>query len=300
MYDLSILIPARNEAFLSRTIEDILANRRGDTEVIAVLDGEWADPVIEDHPRVTLIKHSKSIGQRASINEAARMSTARYIMKVDAHCAFDIGFDEKLMEEYEDDQVVVPRMYNLHVFDRVCECGHREYQGGTADCPVCQKPLTIEMIWKPRLSRRTDYSRFDHTLHFQYWRDYEKRMPNNDIMCFVGAGFFLSRDRFWELDGMDEGHGSWGQMGVEVSCKSWLSGGRIVVNKNTWFAHLFRTQPGFGFPYPMNPSDQEKAREYSRWMWQLEHPDELPHWNKAIRPLRWILDKFHPVPEWHT
>jgi len=36
-YDLSILIPARNEMFLARTIEDILKNSEGKTEVIFVL-----------------------------------------------------------------------------------------------------------------------------------------------------------------------------------------------------------------------------------------------------------------------
>ena len=45
-YDLSILIPARNEMFLARTIEDILTNIEGNTEIIAILDGCWADPPI--------------------------------------------------------------------------------------------------------------------------------------------------------------------------------------------------------------------------------------------------------------
>jgi len=87
MPDLSILIPARNEMFLSRTIEDIFAHAEGDTEVICVLDGQWADPPIADHPKSTLVYHSQSIGQRAATNEAAKLSDARYLMKVDAHCA---------------------------------------------------------------------------------------------------------------------------------------------------------------------------------------------------------------------
>ena len=38
-YDLSILIPSRNEIFLKNTIDDILAHKEGRTEVIAILDG---------------------------------------------------------------------------------------------------------------------------------------------------------------------------------------------------------------------------------------------------------------------
>lgn len=298
MTDLSILIPARNEYFLSRTIQDALEHMEGDTEIIAVLDGEWADPPIADHERVTLVYHSESVGQRAAINEAARMSNAKFIMKTDAHCAFDQGFDVKLMADCEPDWTVIPRMYNLHAFDWQCrECGQRRYQGPEPKaCEECNNDsFTQKIVWKPRMRRRTDFARFDTDLRFQYWRDYEKRPESNgdiaDVMCFVGACFFMHRERYWELDGSDEAHGSWGQQGVEISCKSWLSGGRMVVNKKTWFAHMFRTQAGFTFPYP-NPGI-EQARKYSKELW-LEN-----NWDRAVHKLNWLIDKFAPVPDWH-
>ncbi len=296
--DLSVLIPARNEQFLSKTIEDVLANMRGETEVIAILDGGWANPPVKDHPRVHLIHHSQSIGQRAATNEAARMSQAKFIMKADAHCAFDEGFDVKLMADCKYDWTVVPRMYNLHVFDWSCKkCGHNWYMGPTpTSCAKCENKTDFEkvMVWKPRLNRRSDFARFDRELHFQYWRAYEKRRESKgdivDLMCHVGACWFMHRERYWDLGGVDEAHGSWGQMGVEISCKSWLSGGRQVVNKKTWYSHLFRTQPGFGFPYP-NPGI-ERAREYSRKLW-MENS-----WPKAKYPLSWLIKKFAPVPDW--
>lgn len=294
--DLSVLIPSRNEIFLKRTIDDLLANMRGDTEIIAILDGQWADPPIPDHPRVTLVYHPVPIGQRAATNEAARMARGKYVMKCDAHCAFDVGFDVKLMADCEPDWTVIPRMYNLHAFDWVCACGHRTYQGPKR-CEKCGSlDVTMDIVWERRLSRRTDFARFDKDLHFQYWRDYEKRPGAKgdiaDVMCSVGACWFMHKERYFELGGMDETHGSWGQMGVEVACKAWLSGGRQVVNKKTWFSHMFRTQDGFGFPYQISGSEQERAREYSRHLWQGGH------WDRAIRPLSWIIDKFAPVPDW--
>ena len=48
-----------------------LSASRGEIEVIAVLDGYWPDPPIQDDKRVTLIHHVESIGQRQAINEAA-------------------------------------------------------------------------------------------------------------------------------------------------------------------------------------------------------------------------------------
>ena len=97
MTDLSVLIPARNEMWLRRTVEDVLSNIRGNTEVIVVLDGAWAEPQLVPHERVTVIHRPESIGQRAATNEAARVSTAKYVMKLDAHCMVGEGFDVKLL-----------------------------------------------------------------------------------------------------------------------------------------------------------------------------------------------------------
>jgi hypothetical protein len=297
--DLSILIPARNEMFLSRTIEDILSNMEGDTEVIAVCDGNWPDPPIHDHPRVTLIYHPQSIGQRAATNEAARLSRAEFVMKCDGHCSFDKGFDTKLMADCEKDWTVIPRMYNLHVFDWKCgKCGATWYQGPTpTKCEKCDNRTEFErvMVWKPRENRKSDFMRFDRDLKFQYWGELGHRPESQgdiaDTLSLIGACWMMHRQRYWYLDGMDEDHGSWGQMGTEIACKSWLSGGRLVVNKKTWFAHMFRTQGGdFGFPYP-NPG-VTKARHHSRELWLQDK------WPKAIHPLSWLIEKFAPVPDW--
>ena len=53
-YKLSILIPARQEEFLAKTIQDILEHKTDETEVIIGLDGSWSIPPIVDHPDVTI------------------------------------------------------------------------------------------------------------------------------------------------------------------------------------------------------------------------------------------------------
>lgn len=314
-YDLSILIPARNEMFISKTVENLLKNIRGNTEIIVALDGQWADPGIPDHERVTILYLPQAIGQRAATNQACRLSNAKYVMKLDAHCAVDEGFDVKLLEDMQEDWTVVPVMYNLHAFDWVCKkCGNRWYQSPTPTyCraeyddpehkknPKCDSTeFYRDIIWKPRLHKKSLYYRFDKTLHFQYWGDFNKRADAQgnivEIMSIQGSCFMLSRKRYWELDICDEKHGSWGQQGVEVAMKTWLSGGRLVVNKRTWYAHMFRTQGGdFGFPYPLSSADVEKAREYSRELW-LQNTWEH---RKEGRDLNWLLEKFRPVPDWH-
>jgi hypothetical protein len=301
--DLSVLIPARNEMFLQKTIESVLAAAEADTEVIAVADGAWPHPPVVDHPRVVLVHHAVSIGQRAATNEAARISRAKYVMKLDAHCTLDQGFDRKLMQAYEagelaPDVTTIPAMYNLHGFDWECTaCQARVYQGPKpAKCGKCgHRDQRMAVVWQPRRNRLTTAWRFDKSLHFQYWREGEQRQRGElcEVMCCLGACFFMPRERYWEIGGMDEEHGSWGQMGVEVGCKSWLSGGRMVVNKRTWYSHMFRTQQGFGFPYP-NPGKQvEQARQHSRELWVGGK------WPRAARGLDWLIEHFKPLPEWH-
>lgn len=313
MVDLSVLIPARNEAYLSRTVDDVLANIRGKTEILVGLDGEWADPPVVDDERVTVVYHNKSRGQRAITNDLCQISQAKWVMKLDAHCTVDEGFDVKMMEAMagHDDWTMIPALYNLHVFNWRCKkCGNEWYQSPTpkhcqnpgekrGDNPNCDNTTDFEkvMVWKRRESRRSEAYRFDTTLHFQYHREQSKKTPGDilETMSAQGSCFMLTRQKYWELNICDEEHGSWGQQGTEVACKTWLSGGRLVTNRRTWYAHLFRTQGGdFGFPFPIVGSQIERARQHSRELFFYNT------WPKQTKPLLWLIDKFKPLPDWHS
>lgn len=304
--DLSVIIPARNEMFLQRTIDDVLANSEADTEVIAICDGYWPDPPVKDHPRVTIVHHTNPIGQRAATNEGARISQAQYIMKADGHCAFGKGFDRILIEDCEYNWTMVPAMWNLHAFDWKCNaCGNQTYQGyEPTTCKACGASDGFEMvvIWKPRGNKVTYSWRFDNNMQFQYWRKHHRRCEGDliETMSFIGACFLINRERFWEIDGLDENHGSWGQFGTEIACKTWLSGGKLITSKKTWFGHMFRTgnfkgsgYRGSCFPYEITGEAMEKARIYSRDLWLHNR------WPKAKKPISWLVDKFKPVPGWH-
>lgn len=302
MAKLDIIIPARNEEFLHLTLKSILDNSRDDTGIIVVLDGYWPHPPIEDHPKITILHFTEPIGQRRATNLGVRVSGAKYIMKLDAHCIVDEGFDVKLMADCDRDWIVTPRLYNLHAFDRKCsKCGHSEYQGPTwKECPKCKEPNTMirDMKWQIRPRHRNDFYRFDKNLQFKYWPALADRPQSKsdiaDTMSILGACMFCHRRRFLEIGGLDERHGGWGQFGTEIACKSWLSGGRLVVNKKTYFSHMFRTQGGdFGFPYKISGNAIDRARTYSQNLWLNNS------WKGAKHPFQYIIDKFAPIPDWH-
>src|SRR4030042_3130186 len=126
---ISVIIPARNEVYLQKTIENVLSNAEGEIEILVMLDGYIPEPqIVTNDNRVIVVHYEKSIGQRQVINAGARMAKGKHIMKLDAHCAVDKGFDVKLANDCEYDWTVIPRMYNLD-----------------------------HETWKPKLHKKTDY-----------------------------------------------------------------------------------------------------------------------------------------------
>jgi glycosyltransferase involved in cell wall biosynthesis len=307
--DLSILIPARNEMFLARTIEDILSNIEADTEIIVVLDGQAANFPIPQNERVNIISLSESIGQRAATNLACKLSKAKYVMKTDAHVAFDKGFDKKMLEAFKitgDDTTMVPIMRNLWAFDWKCyHCGWKKYQGPTpASCEQCGKVDKIKrkIVWVGKHNPQSTSYCFDSSPHFQYFEDWKHRPQYEkdkcekmltETMSLQGSCWMLTRDKYWGLNICDEAFGSWGSQGIEVATKTWLSGGKVITNHKTWYAHMFRTQGGdFSFPYRMAHRDQEKAKQFAK---DLFFNDK---WPQQVRPLSWLVEKFWPVKGW--
>jgi hypothetical protein len=73
--------------------------------------------------------------------------------------------------------------------------------------------------------------------------------------------------------------------------KVWLSGGRVIRNKNTWYAHLHKgTKYGRGFR--ASKKDQRKTQIYSTDLWMNNK------WPGQTRKLEWLINKFWPLEDW--
>lgn len=306
-YKLSILIPARNEEWLALTVQNILEKKTDDTEVLIGLDGELSNPPIPDHEDVRILYVSKSIGQRKITKQCARLSNAKYIAKCDAHCTFENGFDTKMLEAFKksgDDVVMTPVMKNLWMFDWKCfDCGYKKYQGPKPEkCPNCGGVnIKKKIVAIAKKSPQSVSFCFDSQPHFQYFKEYAKRPEyKKDLeetgctksMSLQGSFWMMTREKYFDLDVDDEIFGSWGSQGLIVSCKFWLSDGQVLVNHNTWYSHLFRTQKDFGFPYPQSGRQVQNAKKVARDLFFNNK------WEKQVHPLSWVLDKFKPINGW--
>lgn len=234
-FDLSIIIPGRSEMFLGRTVQDILKNMRGNTEIIIGCDGNWPSSIV-DHPKVCILYHSTAIGQRAMIQECARLSKSKYLMKVDAHCCFDEGFDVKMMSDMQDNWTMVPLMKDLN----------------NQDVVYC----------------------FDADLNNQVFNERQETKEDIiEIMSLHGSCFMVTRDKFHELNLCDEILGVRGSLGIEVAVKTWLSGGCVISNKKTWYDHIFRKQSDFSNESRRQVDRTKKALRdlffQNKWSYQI-------------------------------
>ena len=263
---LSVLIPATNENYLQQTIDDILHNAEGEIEIIVVLDGYWPSPMLKNDKRVIVIHHGASKGMRPSINAAAAIAKGEYLLKCDAHCTFDKGFDVILTAEVEDNWVVVPRRFRLDV-----------------------ERWDVIDDGRPPI----DYMYLSSDLHGKIWdRPDLKDRKIDDLMSAQGSCWVMKKSYFEYLQLLDaETYGSFFNEFQEIGLKCWLSGGAVKINKKTWYAHWHKSE---GRGYSMGKSLKAQG-EAGVKMWI-----DGDGWHKQIHPLAWLVEKFSPVPGWEN
>jgi len=263
MAHLSCIIPSRNDPHLDRTVQELRQKANGEVEIIVVLDGEGGDVSGAD----IVIRHEKSMGMRASINEAVSKSSGQYLLKTDAHCMYDEGYDEKLLSIIEDDWIVTPVRYKLDVDKwEICEWDPNPivYERLYFDNP--EKIGGVE--WRSRKHGR------EHILV-------------DENMVFQGSCWVMSR-KHWDKIGplQEEGYGTFTQEPVELSLKTWLSGGKVMVNKTTWYAHKHRkyarTYAGL-----TNSQEVKDGNKYSRDFWLNNR------WEERLHDIKWLMERFN-------
>lgn len=278
---LSVVIPSRNEQFLKKTILDLLEKATQEIEVIAVLDGYWpaTEDIIQDD-RVHYIHFSSVIGMRGCINAGVAMAKGKYILKTDGHCMFAPGFDEVLKSDHQDDWVQIPRRKRL--------------EPETWTLRDVEKP-DMDYMFLTYPNDDTDWGgrEFSGREWREKNRDQElKKVLIDDAMSFQGSAWFMTKEYFEWLELMDEqSYGSFWKEAQEIGFKCWLSGGRVVRNKKTWYAHLHKGKK-YGRGYRLDKSGNDEHRQnIERWL-------NEKMWHKQKYPMSYLIRKFPDCPMW--
>lgn len=253
---ISIIIPSVNDPYLQKTIDDIRAKAETDIEIIVVLDEVEANV-----SNARVIKNPKRKGLRGTVNTGVANSRGDYILKTDEHCMFGQGFDRILLENIEDNWIVIPRRYNLDV----------EKWKRMDDLPIDYDRLAIrpEKIGGVRWSQRAEE---------------RNHLPLDETMVFQGSCYFMSRKHWDWLGGLqEEGYGPFANEAVELALKTWLGGGKVMVNKNTWYAHKHRK---FGRVVAPSGKLVDKGNLYSKDYWLNNR------WEGRKYDFNWLMKRF--------
>jgi len=264
----SIIIPSRKEQYLEKTIRSVLENATGEIEVLPVLDG-YEPPEIIDDPRVHYVR-TNSVGMRGAINAAAVVSKGEYLMKLDAHCMVAKGFDEVLSADCKDNWVVIPRRFRLdpEKWSIIEEKGIVDYEHFIY--PKKFSPISLHgWRWSERQEARKD-------------------ILIDDTLTFQGSCWFMTKKHF-ERNGFLQVEGYNGmpqQEAEEIGITTWLGGGRVVVNKKTWYAHYRKPSNGRGYFLDLGQTRGCYAYSYNHWV--NEHKEGF------IK----LIESFWPISGW--
>ena len=272
----SIIIPARGESEynLQKTVADIYSKATGEFEVLVGFDGP---PYQDFDSPVKSIRFPNVVGIKTNINAMCAMATGKYIYKSDAHCAFGKGFDEILQADMEDDWIVMPRFKIITPDWQIqMKNGQEEFYDYFYICCPFTDPRGLRFKagghWPERTAERLD-TLIDETPQIH------------------GSGWFITKEHYFELGGFPNidpyGHA---QEPIWLALKNWLGGGKVMVNKKTFYAHLH--QQGNKRGYHMDQAQENKSYDLAARYWLGDK------WAEKKHDFAWFVEKFSPMPSW--
>jgi glycosyltransferase involved in cell wall biosynthesis len=267
---LSVVIPSYKDKYNRNTVEDLLKNSElGDElEIIVVQDGysmpeEW---VVKD-PRVIYVKQGKNLGMRGSINTGVRVARGEFFMRLDEHCSFGKGYDRILTESCQKNKVMTARRFFLNPerWEVMKEKGFVDYEKLTIQHISNEERKFSGKPWKERNEKRKD-------------------VMIDETEAMQGSMWIANRDFFLATVGelQTENFGPLIQDSVEVCMQYWKAGGKLILNKETWFAHKHRDfKRTHNNGSPENPSQNSKGYKHALDLWEEYYLNELrPNWDK--------------------
>lgn len=270
---LSVIIPSRNEQLLAKTVDDLFAKAKGKIEVIVILDED--DQKLTSRPHLIIHKKTGKPGMKSAINQGVELASGKYIMKTDAHCMFDEGFDTLLAKNCEDNWIVIPRRYSLKAEDWTIKPNRPIVDYEYFVFPFAEvTSVRTGGKWYQRAEDR-------------------KELLIDETMVFQGSCWFTTKEhynRIGKLEINPETKDEFILEPEELAFKTWLSGGKVMVNKKTWYAHYHKGNGNRGYFIDKRTMRTQRIFHINYWM-HNKRPG-------LIHKMEWFIERFMPIPGW--
>jgi glycosyltransferase involved in cell wall biosynthesis len=257
---LSVIIPSFKDPLLIKTISSLLENSELDDqlEIIAVLDGYWPEFELINDPRVRYIHKGQNSGMREAINTGVAASQGEFIMRTDEHCMFAKGFDRIMTESCQPNWIMTARRYFLD--------------------PSKWEPMDLPFVDYEKLVIQSakDVKKFT-GMPWDSRKEERKDIMIDETMAMQGSVWVMPRKWWDEVIGQlqTEGYGPMYQDSHEMVFKTWQAGGKLMVNKNTWFAHKHVSFPR---THDYGNSDFYPNLKYAHDLWRPYYDQIKKQW----------------------
>lgn len=220
---LSAVIPDYYDPSLYKTVDSLLENSElgNKLEIIVVHDGYWPEIPVKNDDRIKIVHLGRNRGMRGAINAGVSVATGKFLMRTDEHCMFAKGFDKAMTDVCQPNWIMTARRYFLD-----------PDKWEKMDMPpVDYEKLVIQGGVKFSGQRWTS-------------RDEERKDIMIDETMAMQGSCWVMPHAWWNKvigDLQTEGYGQMYQDSHEMIFKTWQAGGKMMLNKNTWFAHRHRS-----------------------------------------------------------
>lgn len=239
----TVIIPAQHEQnYLNKTIENIFNTAKGKVEVIVVLNGY--DQKVDKRARVR--RFEENVGERAAMNFAAKKAKGEFLLRIDAHCDFDEGWDIKMSEVTGERDITVAVLgAAAPVWEHVPDKRRQQWldSGKTPEqwqpwerlkghwYGLCRMIVSEDGKGNKGFECKWQKPNRDHSV-------YKTVEPN---MGLTGCGFMIRKKFYNEIGGADETLPAMGAIGEEFALKAWANGGKVQTRTDVMIYHVWGT-----------------------------------------------------------
>jgi len=290
----SVIIPSRNCKYVSRTIQDVFEKAGGPIEVICLLDGYYPDPPIKDHPNLTIVHKPEVTGMRKSINMGVQLAKGKYICKMDDHTMVGENFDRIISESIDDDWLAVPSRYSLDPEKWEKGRGPTEYLFVTY--PYNHDNLYGNGLHGKKWIGEDGIGKNMGKTEFYWMEDHRKDKRIDDLQTFQGSFWAMSKEHYFRIGMLDEKHCDLMENEPqELGFKTFLSGGRCVLIKDAWHAHMHKNERELdnrGRSWKLSWQAMRDTGRFQTFVWMNNR------WAGATKKIEDFVEHFWPIPSW--
>lgn len=256
----SVIIPAYKDPFIVPTIQSLIDNCEGEIEIIVVLDGFEPDFELPKDERVKIVKLGSNRGMRGAINAGVSVASGEFLLRSDQHCMFAKGYDKVLSQTCQPNWIVTATRYFLD-------------------------PIKWEVMDIPPVNYEKLVIQEGRKFSGRPWKERDEKRKDiaiDETMAMQGSMWFMSKS-WWQktiIELQTEGYGQMYQDSHEMIFKTWKAGGKMILNKNTWYAHKHRSfTQGRHEGTKENSSLRQESGLYALKVWGDYYEKEIrPKW----------------------